>query len=127
MPATKLLDVVAQRGGAAVAAHPFRQGRGVDREIIRSGQCRTVERINGRTPTPRNALVDGWLARWPLTACGGSDAHTLPELGRVATRFDASITSRADLVMALRAGQCRPERLRPRPAELHPAVLAASA
>ncbi len=112
--AARLLPLVHASGGAVVAAHPFRAGRSTDEAIVKSGLCRAVERINGRNSRVQNGLVDNWLARYPLFACGGSDAHSLDELGRVATRFNVPVRSRADLVGALRQGLCSPVRLRPR-------------
>lgn len=114
LPASEILPLVHARRGAAVAAHPFRVGRCTDELVVSSGLCRAVERINGRNSRAQNELVDGWLARYPLFACGGSDAHSLDELGRVATHFSVPVRSRADLVGALRQGLCSPVRLRSR-------------
>lgn len=124
-PASEILPLVYASGGAAVAAHPFRAGRGVDESVMSRGLCNAVERINGRTSREQNGLVDGWLARYPLFACGGSDAHSLDELGRVATRFDMPVNSRADIIQALRHGLCSPQRLRPRQDILQPIPLPA--
>lgn len=121
--AAELLPLVHASGGMAVAAHPFRVGRSTDEAVVRSGLCRAVERINGRNSHAQNGLVDSWLGCYQLAACGGSDAHTLDELGRVATRFDMPVRSRADLILALRRGMCSPVRLRPRQEPVHHAPM----
>lgn len=104
MEAGELLQAVAKGGGAAIAAHPFREARPVDEEIVRKGLCRTVEGINGRNRDFENRRVDNWRARYGLNICGGSDAHTLDELGRVVTVFRNPVRSRDELVRALNGG-----------------------
>jgi hypothetical protein len=104
-----LLSTVRNRGGAAVAAHPFRKARPTDERLVRSSLCCGVERINGRNTFSENSAVERWIRRYRLTQCGGSDAHTLDELGTFATRFFMPVRSRADLIQALDRGLCRPE------------------
>jgi predicted metal-dependent phosphoesterase TrpH len=104
-----LLSTVRDRGGAAVAAHPFRKARPADERLVRNGLCCGVERVNGRNTVSENSAVERWIQRYRLTQCGGSDAHTLDELGTFATRFFMPVRSRADLIQALDQGLCRPE------------------
>lgn len=107
--AHRLLDRVAEAGGVAIAAHPFRGGRPVREDLIREGRCRIVESLNGRNRAVENRAVDGWRRRYDFTECAGSDAHCLAELGRVRTRFDQRVETRAQLVRALQRGVCAPE------------------
>lgn len=107
LDAEELLALVDERRGAAVAAHPRRTLRPTAETLVAGGCCRLVEGINGRNSTAENQWATAWLQRYPLNSCGGSDAHTLAELGRVATRFAGLIRSRGDLVDALRAGACQ--------------------
>lgn len=109
LDADLLLSTVRDHGGAAVAAHPFRKARPTDERLVRNGLCRGVECVNGRNTSHENAAVDHWVQRYCLARCGGSDAHTLDELGTFATRFHVPIRSRADLIQALDQGLCRPE------------------
>jgi hypothetical protein len=104
-----LLSTVRGCGGAAVAAHPFRASRPADERLIRSGLCHGVECVNGRNTWHENSAAGQWIKRYRLTRCGGSDAHTLDELGTFATRFFEPVRSRADLIGALTQGLCRPE------------------
>jgi predicted metal-dependent phosphoesterase TrpH len=104
-----LLSTVRSRGGAAVAAHPFRKARPVDERLIRNGLCHGIECVNGRNTSRENADAEQWTRRFRLTRCGGSDAHTLDELGTFATRFLVPVRSRADLIQALVQGLCRTE------------------
>jgi len=109
LPTPQLLKLVEQSGGAVVAAHPFRSGRSVREEIVSEGLCRIVESINGRNAERENESVGIWRRRFMLSECGGSDAHSFDELGKVVTCFDVSVRTREDLVRALGKGLCRPE------------------
>ncbi|MFH7319373.1 PHP-associated domain-containing protein [Desulfurivibrio sp. D14AmB] len=107
LAADLLLPMVERGGGVAVAAHPFRALRPAQETVIASGACRVVEGLNGRNSARENRRVDRWLKRYPLSVCGGSDAHTLDELGRVATRFEQPVRNRRELIQALRTGACQ--------------------
>lgn len=106
--ARELLTLVHDAGGAAVAAHPCRSNRPTAMELAAQGLVHAVETLNGRNSEEENRLAQAWPGRFKLSAVGGSDAHTLPELGRSPTRFFTRIKSRADLVRALRKGRCEP-------------------
>jgi len=101
LSAEQLLQHVRSTGGAAIAAHPFRSDRPVAPEILRSGLCRLMERDNGRNTAGENEMAQAWLRTHPLSSLGGSDAHSLEELGRVRVRFKAPILCREDLIRAL--------------------------
>jgi hypothetical protein len=103
--AEKVLNHVQATGGAAVGAHPFRTGRGVDRDLIRSGLCTIIEQENGRNTAWENTQTRTWLTRYPLIPVAGSDAHSLEELGRFPVQFPGPIHSRMDLISALNSGQ----------------------
>lgn len=109
LPAMQLLEQVRQAGGAAVAAHPFRSERRVSEHLVREGFCRIVESINGRNTSIENLKVENWCRKYSLTYCGGSDAHSIDELGTVTTRFSTPVRSRPDLIRALNNGLCNPE------------------
>jgi predicted metal-dependent phosphoesterase TrpH len=109
LSARRLLDQVAAAGGVAIAAHPFRRSRPVREYLVREGRCRIVESVNGRNRSAENKAVDGWRRRFDFTECAGSDAHCLAELGRVRTRFQERVETRAQLVRALQRGVYAPE------------------
>ena len=103
LQAQPLLHHVANVGGVAVAAHPFRAQRPTDEEVIKAKLCTIVEGINGRNSVYENQRVQEW-EQYQVKQVGGSDAHTLDELGKVATKFTIPIRSRADLIHALQQG-----------------------
>lgn len=110
LAAEDLLPLVESRRGAAVMAHPCRASRPGREELVAAGLTRLVEVVNGRNTAEENARLSAWTSVYPLVATGGSDAHSLAELGCVGTRFLTPIDGRAALVSALRRGLCRPER-----------------
>ncbi|MCF6291191.1 MAG: PHP domain-containing protein [Desulfobacterales bacterium] len=108
LSAPELLRRVEAAGGVAVAAHPCRPARATSEELIAAGLCRIVEGLNGRNQDRDNQRISDWQKRYSIRQVGGSDAHTLEELGRMATRFDQPIRNRADLIQALKRGGYAP-------------------
>lgn len=101
LEARHLLLYVQATGGVAVAAHPCRLERPVDGSILRSGLCRVLERQNGRNTLLENKQATRCMQSPAMSSVGGSDAHSLEELGRVAVRFDQAVHSREDLIRLL--------------------------
>ncbi|HNS57138.1 MAG TPA: PHP domain-containing protein [Smithellaceae bacterium] len=110
LSASDLLSIVADRQGVAISAHPCREGRSLKPMILSLGVCRIIEGLNGRNSDEENRNVEQLRRQYPLFQCGGSDAHSLEELGRTATCFEEKITSREELIAALKKGQYRPVR-----------------
>jgi predicted metal-dependent phosphoesterase TrpH len=108
LSAVRLLEHVKQQGGVAVAAHPFRTKRPVKEYIVREGFCQIIESLNGRNSDAENLQANTWRQKYMLAESGGSDAHTLDELGKVKTRFEMPVRSRADLIFALQNNLCKP-------------------
>ncbi|WP_461208634.1 PHP domain-containing protein [Desulfocurvus sp. DL9XJH121] len=113
LSALRLLSLVEEAGGAAVAAHPCRASRPADRGALLGGRCHGVEIMNGRNSLRENDLAGPWPRMLDLAATGGSDAHARSELGRYGTRFSDPVADMDDLVRALRAGRCAAEPLHP--------------
>mgnify|MGYP006299648465 CR=1 FL=1 len=106
--AARLLAEVRDRGGVAIAAHPYRAFQTLTRALWAHPLLRLVEGVNGRNTEAENRRALQAAAKRGILATGGSDAHTLEELGRVPTRFHTPIATRKDLVDALRAGRFTP-------------------
>lgn len=110
MSALRLLRHVRREGGAAVAAHPFRKVRPLSDFLAASTLCSGVEVLNGRNNDQENHLAQWWSTRYNLARTGGSDAHTLEELGTCPTWFTRRVRNREEFVAALRHGLCLPAR-----------------
>ncbi len=105
LAASRLLRLVDERGGAAIAAHPFRRGRKTREYLVRDGLCDIVEGINGRNRQEENRQTAIWHDHYAVGLIGGSDAHSAAELGRSTTTFHMPIQSSADMVKALKSGE----------------------
>jgi predicted metal-dependent phosphoesterase TrpH len=103
LSARMLLPHVANAGGVAIAAHPFRLNRQVQEGVIKNKLCRIVEGVNGRNTLQENERVLEWRD-YKISRVGGSDAHSLEELGRVPTSFTVPVRSRVELIRALKEG-----------------------
>ncbi len=109
LPARVLFDHVRTTGGAAIVAHPFRPGRSCADDIGTDRLPHAGEAFNGRNTPTANLQAQTWLSRNGIAATGGSDAHTLEELGRVVTRFSHPIRTRNEFIAALHSRTFTPE------------------
>jgi predicted metal-dependent phosphoesterase TrpH len=108
MDAKNLLKWVQKEGGVAIPAHPFRKDRPVDPNILRNSKI--IEGLNGRNLTSENKLCREWILKNTngVKTIGGSDAHTLDEVGRIVTVFEKNIYSVEDLINELQYGNYSP-------------------
>ena len=104
MNAPLLLNWVKKEGGVVIPAHPFRKSRPADPTILHYFDI--IEVLNGRNRSHENNLCKEWIEKSGNSkrVIGGSDAHTLDEIGRIVTIFDKDIHSSEDLVRELRDG-----------------------
>lgn len=113
MTAQETIDYVNERGGACIAAHPFRDNRrGLEEALYNVKGLVALEGYNGRTKNANNqkALLAAEELNLPIS--GGSDAHTVEEIGNFVTKFDVVINSEESLVAALKAGQFSPNSIK---------------
>jgi predicted metal-dependent phosphoesterase TrpH len=102
--ATKLALSAERHGPVLYLAHPARDNLlRLSRRVIDS--FASVEVANGSDSRLKNVAAAGIARGFRLPGIGGSDAHTLAEVGRAATRFEDAITDEAMLVQALLAGR----------------------
>lgn len=111
LSAEALMELVRERGGAAVGCHPFRQSRPLTESVVGNGLCTVVEAVNGRNTDEENRRAAAMCSFYGASPCGGSDAHTFAEIGTVLTRLEMTIRSTADLIIALNRGLCSPVRM----------------
>lgn len=105
LEARELLPRFNALGGVAIAAHPFRADRPTSEFIVREGLCTIIEGINGRNREIENLRCKTWQRHYGVKQVGGSDAHSLAELGRVVLRMPGRVRNRSDFVEALRRGR----------------------
>ncbi len=99
---------VNNRGGAVVAAHPFRyDGRYGSERICRIPGITAIETWNARCTPEEVALAREEAARLGLPTTGGSDAHVGHAAGDAYTVFEDLVASEEALVAALKSGRYR--------------------
>ncbi len=108
LDADHLIEWVRKEGGVAVPAHPFRKERPANQHILRAADI--IESMNGRNRPSENELCRNWLREQGngKREIGGSDAHTLDELGRIVTVFEKDITNTETLIHELKYGKYHP-------------------
>lgn len=105
----ELMDWVGRCGGAAVAAHPFRDnGRGAGQLVRSLSGLAGIECFNGSAAPEANFEALRAARELGLARLGGSDAHRPERLGRFATRFEGCMRDEHDLIRLIRARACEP-------------------
>ncbi|MDQ7031367.1 MAG: PHP domain-containing protein [Desulfonauticus sp.] len=106
LTAKDLLHTLKNRNSMAIAAHPFRKKRRFDSSLLACMEV--IEGVNGRCNWEENILTMNWALDNLKKITGGSDAHTLKEIGRVITYFKKPILNVWDLIDNLKSGSYYP-------------------
>jgi predicted metal-dependent phosphoesterase TrpH len=106
-PIVETLDWARAHGAVASIAHPFRWAHGVGRAVASTAPSDALEAINGHNSEITNARAALLAARRKLGETGGSDAHTVPHIGRAFTEFPEDHRSLDDLLDEVRRGRTR--------------------
>ena len=106
-PVREVLRFVQEKGGVAVAAHPY--DKTVDRPsgdfIFTVEGLSAIQGLCGRAKPAANDLAVEAADHMNLPCVAGSGAHgSLDEVGTVATLFREPVSSERDLVAQIRAG-----------------------
>jgi predicted metal-dependent phosphoesterase TrpH len=84
-PARETCDLIHEQGGLVYVPHPFARGKGGGGRILEviADQVDAVEGFNARLhDAALNEQAVSWARARNLPLGAGSDAHTLPEVGR---------------------------------------------
>lgn len=118
----RLAEHIQERGGALVAAHPYRRQmpwrddpeewqRAIERAAANPAyqHCAALERLNGRGNERENRFSAALCDLLGLPGTGGTDSHAVHDIGKVATYFECDqIHDWRDLVRELKAGRYYP-------------------
>lgn len=100
-----LISWVHERDGVVIPVHPFRRGvPSIDNKLYEISGFDAIEILNGNCTQDINILA--WLAslKLKIPGTGGSDAHTLRQVGKYATMFDTRIETEEELINAIKSG-----------------------
>jgi sugar phosphate isomerase/epimerase len=118
----ELAQIVADRGGVMIAAHPYRRQHpwnwDSEREwssalerAERNPAYRLVvgmERVNGRGKPNENLFSHRLATHMGFPGTAGSDSHAIDDIGKCATYFERDIETEEELIAELRAGRFWP-------------------
>ena len=125
MDGHRLLHMVEEASGAAIAAHPFRSGGYALGQSLRMAgipiegamdwcpelrRLTAVEVFNDYCDDGEASQARRLARALGVPGVGGSDAHFVSEVGSAATLFPDPISTDEELIAALRAGRCSPTR-----------------
>jgi len=112
----ELREEVLAEGGVMIAAHPFRgflvfdaaqlgltPEKAMERRLFK--HVDGVEVLNSKVTKDENDFAGKVAAGLGMPGTGGSDAHSVEEVGIYATRFPGIIRDEKDLVQAVKRGE----------------------
>lgn len=103
LPPVETVEAVTDRGGIAVAAHPYRFWSGLGEDATVSSPFVAYETHNARTLGSGNRRAAALADARALGRVGGSDAHFLSEMGRGVTSINAGIADVDSVLQAIAA------------------------
>jgi hypothetical protein len=116
LPAAEVVRLAVERGGIAVAAHPYRMWTGVKERVARKVDFNALEGLNSNSHKNANAKARHLAVELGKPATGGSDAHELGMVGIGVTVFKNPIETEEQALDAIAKGQCYPEGMSASPA-----------
>ena len=110
-PAVETIERIREQGGIPYLPHPYAAGKkgagGRFAELL-APQCDVVEVFNARLHQPKqNQLAEKLAGRHASLRGGGSDAHTLREVGSVSVAVQPHPNQASALLVALAKGKVR--------------------
>lgn len=107
--AQELIDLVNSKGGATIAAHPFRENnRGCGKQLRDLKGLTGIETFNGSTKDYNNLNAYKHAVELNLATTAASDCHTTDAIGKFCTKFLDNIETEKDLIEALKNKRVRP-------------------
>jgi predicted metal-dependent phosphoesterase TrpH len=105
-PAAKVVAAIRERGGVAVAPHPYDRFRaGIREEVLDELDLAALETFNAAVSLKRfNTEASAYAARRGLAATAGSDAHHASAAGISSTAYDLPELSLAALLQTIPKG-----------------------
>jgi len=109
LSSSELVDLVAQAGGVAVCAHPYRKNnRGMGDRIAELPHVWGIEAFNGSTPEEYNLQAFELSAALNTAALGASDAHVIEQVGKFATWMPDWVRDESSFIQAVKRGMTMP-------------------
>ncbi|HUV24324.1 MAG TPA: PHP domain-containing protein [Methanomassiliicoccales archaeon] len=96
---------IREAGGLAVAPHTYRIWSGLGEKVVRENEFDALEVLNGRSLMSANKRAMRLADSLHLPVTGGSDAHSLDEIGKACTVFPDDCLTANDLIESIVGGR----------------------
>jgi hypothetical protein len=116
LAAAEVARLAEDRGGIAVAAHPYRHWTGVGEKAVRRVDFDAIEGLNSNSDKNANARARKLADEMRKPMVGGSDAHELSMVGVGFTVFEGALETEDQIIDAIAKGACKPEGMSASPA-----------
>ncbi|HSV42750.1 MAG TPA: PHP domain-containing protein [Methanomassiliicoccales archaeon] len=101
MGVQETIDAIHERGGIAVAAHPYRRWSGLGEDNVTGYPFDAIEAFNGRSTKGANKKASELANRLGRPITGGSDSHESSSLGYAYTIVPDECRTAKDIVAAI--------------------------
>lgn len=98
MSIEETIETIHSLGGIAVAPHPYRFWSGIGGRSAASCKFSAIETQNGRCTARNNRKSRSLARRLKLGQTGGTDSHTLDEIGKAFTQFEGSLETEEEVI-----------------------------
>jgi predicted metal-dependent phosphoesterase TrpH len=105
LSAAETIERIRKAGGIAVASHPYRIWSGLGEKVVRENDFDALEVLNGRSLKGANQKAMRLANSLHLPVTGGSDAHSLDEVGKACAVFPDGCKTAEDLVDSIIKGR----------------------
>jgi len=95
------------QGGICVPAHPFRGWNSLGDTIFAIDSFDALETHNGSNSFEKNEKAIRAASTLKLPSIGGSDCHTIKQIGRAVTEFSNPIKTIDEMIGKIKEGNCR--------------------
>lgn len=101
------IERIEDLGGVAIASHPYRFWSGLGEETVRQAGFSVIEILNGRSLKKENFKAKSLAEELGCGMTGGSDAHTLDQVGKTTTEIDITSLKLDDILEEIRDKRTR--------------------
>ncbi|MFQ6059765.1 MAG: PHP domain-containing protein [Thermoplasmata archaeon] len=101
------VEAILRACGTPVVPHPYRFWSGVGEKIVLESRFSAIEGLNARSTRGSNAKAIALAEKLGLGVTGGSDSHSLNEIGTGVTVFEGSVESEEEALEKILKGRTK--------------------
>lgn len=101
------VEAINRAGGTPVVPHPYRFWSGVGEKVVLDTEFSAIEGLNARSPRSNNSKAIALAEKLGLGVTGGSDSHSLDEIGTGVTFLEESVETEEEVLEAILNGRTK--------------------